>query len=119
MPRSAVATSPEREAGPTTTLDQLLARGRTQGRLSLAELRDAFDRAALSPAQSRSILRDLTDSGVDLDAEPASANTTTGKATRKKATATTASAKTSTTKSSKTGPRQTSGTGRASWCTWM
>jgi RNA polymerase primary sigma factor len=69
MPRSAVATSPDREATPTTTLDKLLDRGRAQGHLSLAELRAAFDRAAVSPAEGRSILRELTDAGVSLASE--------------------------------------------------
>jgi len=66
MPRSAVAGSTEH--GPTT-LDQLLDRGRAQGHLSLAELRDAFARAEISPAQGRSILRELTEAGVSLATE--------------------------------------------------
>ncbi len=95
MPRSAVATSPERETRPPA-LDRLLDRGRAQGRLRLAELRAAFEQAALSPAESRSILRDLTASGVHLAAEdePASGRPegtiTKRTASRKKATATTA-----------------------------
>ncbi|WP_113704675.1 RNA polymerase sigma factor [Nonomuraea lactucae] len=62
MPRTAVATPP-------ATLDQLLDRGRAQGHLSLAELRDAFADAGISPTQGRSILRELTDAGVSLAAE--------------------------------------------------
>ncbi|GAA0939751.1 RNA polymerase sigma factor [Nonomuraea longicatena] len=84
MPRTAVATPP-------ATLDQLLDRGRTQGHLSLAELREAFAHAGISPAEGRSILRELTDAGVTLAEEgkrPAAKKTVrkksgTGKTTRK------------------------------------
>ncbi|WP_157254113.1 RNA polymerase sigma factor [Nonomuraea typhae] len=62
MPRTAVA-------APPATLDQLLDRGRAQGHLSLAELRDAFAHAGISPAEGRSILRELTEAGVSLAAE--------------------------------------------------
>ncbi|GAA2413810.1 RNA polymerase sigma factor [Nonomuraea africana] len=62
MPRTAVATSP-------ATLDQLLDRGRAQGHLSLAELREAFAVAGISPTEGRSILRELTEAGVSLAAE--------------------------------------------------
>ncbi|MBB6346911.1 RNA polymerase sigma factor [Nonomuraea muscovyensis] len=92
MPRTAVATPP-------ATLDQLLDRGRVQGHLSLSELRDAFADAGISPAQGRSILRELTEAGVSLAAEdepslgkPAAKRTTrktaqSGARTTKKATA--------------------------------
>ncbi|MEU7860888.1 sigma-70 family RNA polymerase sigma factor [Nonomuraea sp. NPDC049141] len=62
MPRTAVATPP-------TTLDQLLDRGRAQGHLSLAELRNAFAEAGISPSSGRSILRELAEAGVSLAAE--------------------------------------------------
>ncbi|GAB1818378.1 RNA polymerase sigma factor [Herbidospora sp. RD11066] len=66
MPRTAVAsTSPAREAIPTT-LDQLLERGRKQGRLSLTELREAFVNAGVSATKARGILRGLTEAGVSL-----------------------------------------------------
>ncbi|WP_327045748.1 RNA polymerase sigma factor [Microbispora sp. NBC_01189] len=68
MPRTAVANSHEREVTPTT-LDRLLERGRTQGRLSLSELREAFAEAGVSPVEGRSILRELTEAGVNLAAE--------------------------------------------------
>ncbi|MEU7879325.1 RNA polymerase sigma factor [Microbispora bryophytorum] len=68
MPRTAVAASPEREATPTT-LDLLLERGRAQGRLSLPELREAFAKAGVSPVEGRSILRELTEAGVNLAAD--------------------------------------------------
>ena len=87
MPRTAVATPP-------TTLDQLLDRGRAQGHLSLAELRDAFAHAGISPAQGRSILRELTDTGVSLAAEDEPRRTTTRVKTAKKSTATKRTAKT-------------------------
>ncbi|MEV0597346.1 RNA polymerase sigma factor [Nonomuraea cavernae] len=84
MPRTAVATPP-------ATLDQLLDRGRAQGHLSLAELRGAFAEAGISPADGRSILRELTDAGVSLAAEdepPLGTPTrkTTKKTTTKRAT---------------------------------
>ncbi|MEW9528162.1 RNA polymerase sigma factor [Microbispora sp. NPDC049125] len=81
MPRTAVATSPERGTTPTT-LDQLLDRGRIQGRLSLAELREAFAEAGVSPAEGRSILRGLTEAGVNLasDNDPDAAPRTAGTA---------------------------------------
>ncbi|MEV6982108.1 RNA polymerase sigma factor [Sphaerisporangium sp. NPDC051017] len=68
MPRTAAAASTEREA-PSTTLDRVLDRGRAQGHLSLAELREAFSSARISPAKGRSILRELTEAGVNLAAE--------------------------------------------------
>ncbi|TQS28546.1 RNA polymerase sigma factor [Microbispora sp. KK1-11] len=73
MPRTAVAASPEREATPTT-LDLLLERGRAQGRLSLSELREAFAKAGVSPVEGRSILRELTEAGVNLAAEHSAEN---------------------------------------------
>src|SRR5437879_2965020 len=67
MPRNAAATVP---AGPTTTpLEELLDRGRSQGHLSLNEVRKAFQEAGITPTQGRSILRELTDAGVRLASE--------------------------------------------------
>jgi RNA polymerase primary sigma factor len=83
MPRTAVAT-------PSTTLDQLLDRGRAQGHLSLAELRDAFAEAGISPSAGRSILRELTEAGVSLATEN---EPSLGKAAAKKATTSTKRAK--------------------------
>jgi len=70
MPRTAMATA-ERVADPddeasTTRVDDLIQRGRSQGHLSLAELRTAFDQAGLTPAEGRSILRELSEAGVRL-----------------------------------------------------
>jgi RNA polymerase primary sigma factor len=72
MPRMAMATSAvERVAdsddeASTTRVDDLIQRGRSQGHLSLAELRTAFDQAGLTPAEGRSILRELSEAGVRL-----------------------------------------------------
>ncbi|MBX9390484.1 RNA polymerase sigma factor [Streptomonospora nanhaiensis] len=72
MSRTALATSPtvaQNTDGRTVAsaaLDELITRGRSQGHLSLAELRAAFSAAGISPADGRSILRELTDAGVRL-----------------------------------------------------
>ena len=72
MPRIAMATSAaERiddsdDEASTTRVDDLIQRGRSQGHLSLAELRMAFDQAGLTPAEGRSILRELSEAGVRL-----------------------------------------------------
>jgi RNA polymerase primary sigma factor len=71
MPRSATLLSSAREDEETTThVDELIQRGRGQGYLSLAELRDAFDQARVSPTEARSIMRELTEAGVQLGNEP-------------------------------------------------
>ncbi|MFG2089564.1 MULTISPECIES: RNA polymerase sigma factor [unclassified Spirillospora] len=67
MPRSAVETPLTESAGPA--LDDLLQRGRAQGRLSLDEVRGAFETAGISPAQGRSILRELSEAGISLAGE--------------------------------------------------
>jgi RNA polymerase primary sigma factor len=78
MPQIAMATTAERVAGSddeasTTRVDDLIQRGRSQGHLSLAELRTAFDQAGLTPAEGRSILRELSEAGVRLANELAQA----------------------------------------------
>ncbi len=79
MPRTAMATSAvERIAdsddeASTTRVNDLIQRGRSQGHLSLAELRTAFDQAGLTPAEGRSILRELSEAGVRLANELAQA----------------------------------------------
>ncbi|MGP3931882.1 RNA polymerase sigma factor [Nonomuraea sp. KM88] len=81
MPRTALATPP-------VSLDQLLERGRAQGHLSLAELRDAFGKAGISPSEGRTILRELSEAGVSLAAENEPSLSTTAtptKTTQKKA----------------------------------
>ena len=50
MPRTATAASHAREDEETTThVDELIQRGRSQGHLSLPELRDAFEQARYLP----------------------------------------------------------------------
>jgi RNA polymerase primary sigma factor len=67
MPRSATAASQRRDDEATTTgLDELIQRGRSQGHLSLPDLRAAFERAQISPTEARSIIRELTEAGVQL-----------------------------------------------------
>jgi len=56
-------------------VDELIERGRTSGRLSLAGLRAAFARAGLSPAQGRVILRQLAKDGVQVGDETSGAGT--------------------------------------------
>src|SRR2546429_6515709 len=91
MPRIAMATSAvERIAdsddeASTTRVDDLIQRGRSQGHLSLAELRTAFDQAGLTPAEGRSILRELSEAGVRLAnelAQPESAGAKGGSRSR-------------------------------------
>ncbi|GAA4226349.1 hypothetical protein GCM10022254_11080 [Actinomadura meridiana] len=64
MPRSAAETPLTESTSPA--LDDLLMRGRAQGRLSLDEVRGAFESAGISPARGRSILRELSEAGVSL-----------------------------------------------------
>ncbi len=80
MPKSVTARSRERGHEPTSTgVDELIQRGRGQGHISLPELRAAFGRAGISPAEARSIVRELTEAGVHLGNEPAG-DTTPGRA---------------------------------------
>ncbi|WP_159945225.1 MULTISPECIES: RNA polymerase sigma factor [unclassified Nocardiopsis] len=51
---------------PDVILADLLDRGRSQGHLSLSELRTAFSEAGVSAGDGRSILRELTENGVRL-----------------------------------------------------
>ncbi len=67
MPRTAAAASQPRDVEATTTgVDELIQRGRSQGHLSLPELRAAFEQAQISPTDARSIVRELTEAGVQL-----------------------------------------------------
>jgi RNA polymerase primary sigma factor len=56
-----------------THVDELIQRGRGQGHLSLPELRAALEQARISPTEARSILRELTEAGVQLGNEAADA----------------------------------------------
>jgi RNA polymerase primary sigma factor len=49
-----------------THVDELIQRGRSRGHLSLPELRVAFEQARISPTEARSIVRELSDAGVQL-----------------------------------------------------
>jgi RNA polymerase primary sigma factor len=67
MPRNATAASQRHDDEATTTyVDELIQRGRSQGHLSLPELRTAFEQARISPTEARSIVRELTETGVQL-----------------------------------------------------
>ena len=97
MPRTAIATPVEDGEVSTTRVDDLIQRGRSQGHLSLSELRTAFERAGIAPAEGRSILRELTDAGVRLAnerQEPAKGKRTEKAATAKASTAKAGRAKT-------------------------
>src|ERR1700744_868310 len=70
MPRIATAASADEEAT-SSRVDDLIQRGRSQGHLSLSDLRTAFEQAGLTPGEARSILRELSEAGVRLaDEEP-------------------------------------------------
>jgi RNA polymerase primary sigma factor len=70
MPRTAAAVSRRHDDEATITqLDELISRGRGQGHLSLPELRAAFEQARMSPTDARSIIRELTEAGVQLGNE--------------------------------------------------
>ncbi len=74
MARTATAAPRVRADEDTMThVDELIQRGRGQGHLSLPELRDALDQARVSPAEARSIIRELTEAGVQLGNEPSDA----------------------------------------------
>ncbi|HTW02498.1 MAG TPA: RNA polymerase sigma factor [Streptosporangiaceae bacterium] len=97
MARNATAASPRHDDEATTTyVDELIQRGRSQGHLSLPELRTAFEQARISPTEARSIVRELTEAGVQLGNDqpeaPVQAATLppTAKATGRKARAATA-----------------------------
>jgi RNA polymerase primary sigma factor len=67
MPRNAAAASQRHDDEATMThVDELIQRGRSQGQLSLPELRTAFEQARISPTEGRSIVRELTEAGVQL-----------------------------------------------------
>jgi RNA polymerase primary sigma factor len=67
MAMTATAASQRHDDEATMTdVDELIQRGRRQGHLSLPELRTAFERARISPTDARSIVRELTEAGVQL-----------------------------------------------------
>jgi RNA polymerase primary sigma factor len=82
MSQTATAVSPTRDDEATMTrVDTLVQRGRSQGQLSLPELRAAFEEARISAAEGRSILRELAEAGVQLGNEPADSTSPAGRAT--------------------------------------
>jgi RNA polymerase primary sigma factor len=91
MPRNATAASQRHDDEATMTyVDGLIQRGRSQGHLSLPELRTAFEQARISPTEARSIVRELTEAGVQLgndqpEAPVQAATLTPTKATGRKA----------------------------------
>ncbi|HEY3877115.1 MAG TPA: sigma-70 family RNA polymerase sigma factor [Trebonia sp.] len=79
MPQIATAASADEEAS-SSRVDDLIQRGRSQGHLSLSDLRTAFEQAALQPAEARSILRELSEAGVRLADEETDLMAPRGKA---------------------------------------
>jgi RNA polymerase primary sigma factor len=72
MPRTAAAVARRHDDEATVAqLDELISRGRGQGQLSLPQLRAAFEEARMSPTEARSIIRELTEAGVQLGNETA------------------------------------------------
>ncbi|WP_123664231.1 RNA polymerase sigma factor [Actinocorallia herbida] len=93
MPRKATA-APTVESGAATDsgaaahVADLLALGKSRGHLSLTEVRRAFEEAGISATRGRSLLKELTESGVRLGDDGAQADGTakpTTKTTRKPA----------------------------------
>jgi RNA polymerase primary sigma factor len=71
MPKSATARrQPDVADEATRRVDELIQLGRGQGYLSLTELRAAFVGAGVTPAEGRSIIRELAEAGVRLGDEP-------------------------------------------------
>src|SRR5215469_6092221 len=69
--KSSAANSVQAQDATSSRVDDLIQRGRSQGHLSLSELRTAFAEAGLTPAEAGPILRELTEAGVRLaDEEP-------------------------------------------------
>jgi RNA polymerase primary sigma factor len=79
MPRIATAASADEDAS-SSRVDDLIQRGRSQGHLSLSDLRTAFEQAGLTPAEARSILRELSEAGVRLADEETDLKAPRGKA---------------------------------------
>ncbi len=77
MPRNATARREPEVADDAATMrvDELIQLGRGQGYLSLTELRAAFGEAGVSPAEGRSIIRELAEAGVRLGDEPGGSGT--------------------------------------------
>src|ERR1700760_359337 len=102
MPRIATAASADEEAN-SSRVDDLIQRGRSQGHLSLSDLRTAFEQAGLTPGEARSILRELSEAGVRLADEQAELKAPA----RTRATAKTAAAKAAPAAGAEAGARKT------------
>jgi RNA polymerase primary sigma factor len=63
---STIGASALADEATSSRVDDLIQRGRSQGHLSLSDLRTAFEQAGLTPTEARSILRELSESGVRL-----------------------------------------------------
>jgi RNA polymerase primary sigma factor len=94
MPRTAVATPVGDGEASKMRVDDLIQRGRSQGHLSLSELRTAFEQAGIAPAEGRSILRELTEAGISMADQPAKSKRTVKDPTAKASTAKVTRAKT-------------------------
>ena len=104
MPRTAVATPDSANRNGVShngdgeaskvRVDDLIQRGRSQGHLSLSELRTAFEQAGIAPAEGRSILRELADAGIRMANEPAKGKRTVKDPTAKASAAKVTRAKT-------------------------
>jgi RNA polymerase primary sigma factor len=94
MPRTAVVTPVGDGETSKMRVDDLIQRGRSQGHLSLSELRTAFEQAGIAPAEGRSILRELTEAGISMADQPAKAKRTVKDPTAKASTAKVTRAKT-------------------------
>ena len=107
MPRIATAASADEEAS-SSRVDDLIQRGRSQGHLSLSDLRTAFEQAGLTPGEARSILRELSEAGVRLADEEtdlkAAPRGKAGKAPAAKAATETAARKTRAKKATEAAP---------------
>src|SRR5271154_3473958 len=63
---STIGASALADEATSSRVDDLIQRGRSQGHLSLSDLRTAFEQAGLTPGEARSILRELSEAGVRL-----------------------------------------------------
>jgi RNA polymerase primary sigma factor len=86
MPRNATARREPEAADDAATMrvDELIQLGRGQGYLSLTALRAAFGEAGVSPAEGRSIIRELAEAGVRLGDEPGAGTAPEGTGTAPK-----------------------------------
>src|SRR6202166_2120733 len=77
---STIGASALADEATSSRVDDLIQRGRSQGHLSLSDLRTAFEQAGLTPGEARSILRELSEAGVRLADEETELKAPRGKA---------------------------------------